>query len=310
MDYIVRGTAAEGYIRAFAASTRDLTEEARGIHKTSPVVTAAMGRLLTAGCMMGIMLKGEGDLLTLTIRGDGPMQGITVTADSKGRVKCFPYQSEVWIDPRPDGKLNVGGAVGRGTLTVVRDQGLKEPYSSQVELVSGEIGEDLTNYFAVSEQVPSSVGLGVLVDRDQSVKEAGGFIVQLMPGVSDEVLTALENNLKEVHSVTQLLENGLTPEQILEKILRGLQPEILETMPAEYHCNCSRERVGKVLLSIGAKELQSLIDEGKPAELNCNFCGKSYTFSVEEMKEILAAARQQRLRNIHVADSVTDSGRK
>ena len=140
MDYIVRGTAADGYIRAFAASTRDLTEEARSIHKTSPVVTAAMGRLLTAGCMMGIMLKGEGDLLTLTIRGDGPMQGITVTADAKGRVKCFPYQSEVWIDPRPDGKLNVGGAVGRGTLTVVRDQGLKEPYSSQVELVSGEIG--------------------------------------------------------------------------------------------------------------------------------------------------------------------------
>lgn len=292
MDYIVRGTAADGYIRAFAASTRDLTEEARNIHQTSPVVTAALGRLLTAGCMMGTMLKGEDDLLTLTIRGDGPLQGLTVTADSRGKVKGFPYQPQVWIDPRSDGKLDVGGAVGRGTLTVVRDQGLKEPYSSQVSLVSGEIGDDLTNYFAVSEQVPSSVGLGVLVDRDQHVKEAGGFIIQLMPGVSDEVISELENSLKQIHSVTRLFEEGLTPEQILQRILGTMNPEILETIPAEYHCSCSRERVGKVLLSLGAKELQSLIDEGKPAELNCNFCGKSYTFSVDEMREILLHARR------------------
>ena len=295
MDYIVRGTAAEGYIRAFAASTRDLTEEARGIHKTSPVVTAAMGRLLTAGCMMGIMLKGEGDLLTLTIRGDGPMQGITVTADSKGRVKCFPYQSEVWIDPRPDGKLNVGGAVGRGTLTVVRDQGLKEPYSSQVELVSGEIGEDLTNYFAVSEQVPSVVALGVLMDRrDGSVAQAGGYIIQLMPDCPEEIVSALEKACVQADSVTDMLRSGCTPEDMLERILGGMDFRKMKQMPAAFHCNCSRERVTKALVAMGDKELRSLIDEGKPVTLNCHFCNTDYTFSVDELKTILVSAERYR----------------
>ena len=290
MDYIVRATAAQGSIRAFAAVTRGLTEEARQTHRTSPVVTAALGRLLTAGAMMGIMLKGEKDLLTLTVRGDGPVQGLTVTADCAGRVKGFPYQPEVWIPRKPNGKLDVGGAVGRGTLTVVRDQGMKEPYSSQVQLQTGEVADDLTYYFVTSEQVPSSVGLGVLVDRDQSVRQAGGFIVQLMPGAPDEVLDRLEANLGKVSSVTSLLEEGLTPEEILDRLLEGMEPEILDTRPAEFFCGCSRERVEKVLISLGKKELQEMIDDGKPAELHCHFCNRKYAFSVDELRKILDQA--------------------
>ena len=290
MDYIVRATAAHGYIRAFAAVTKGLTEEARQIHHTSPVVTAALGRLMTAGTMMGLMLKGDKDLLTLTVRGDGPVQGLTVTADSNGRVKGFPYCSDVWIERKPNGKLDVGGAVGKGTLTVVRDQGMKEPYSSQVQLQTGEIADDLTYYFVTSEQVPSSVGLGVLVDRDQSVRQAGGFIVQLMPGAPDETISLLEQNLGKVSSVTSMLEEGLTPEGILERLLEGMDPEILDTRPAEFHCGCSRERVEKVLISLGRKELQDMIDEGKPAELHCHFCNKEYVFLTEELKTILEKA--------------------
>ncbi|MGN0363645.1 MAG: Hsp33 family molecular chaperone HslO [Bilifractor sp.] len=291
MDYIVRATACNGEIRAFAATTRNLVEQARQIHQTSPVCTAALGRLLTAGAMMGIMLKGEDDLMTMTIRGDGPMQGLTVTADAKGRVKGFVYNPNVWNAPKYKGKLDVGNAVGRGTLTVVRDQAFGEPYSSQVELLSGEIAEDLTNYFATSEQVPSSVGLGVLVNTDQSVKQAGGFLIQLMPGCSEETVNKLEASLKQVHSVTKLLEEGLSPEEILQRILGDMELELLDTVPTEFYCNCSRERVMKVLLSIGAKELQEMIDEGKPVELACHYCGKKYAFDTEELKILLAAAR-------------------
>ncbi|MCC6094679.1 MAG: Hsp33 family molecular chaperone HslO [Eubacterium sp.] len=291
MDYIVRATACGGQIRAFAATTRNLVEQARQIHQTSPVCTAALGRLLTAGAMMGIMLKGEDDLMTMTIRGDGPMQGLTVTADAKGRVKGFVYNPNVWNAPKYKGKLDVGNAVGRGTLTVVRDQAFGEPYSSQVELLSGEIAEDLTNYFATSEQVPSSVGLGVLVNPDQSVKQAGGFLIQLMPGYTEETVNKLEASLKQVHSVTKLLEEGLSPEEILQRILGDMELELLDTMPTEFYCNCSRERVMKVLLSIGAKELQDMIDEGKPVELACHYCGKKYSFDTEELKILLAAAR-------------------
>ena len=290
MDYIIRATAAEDSVRAFAAVTKELTEKARQTHKTSPVVTAALGRLLTAGAMMGVMLKGEKDLLTLTIRGDGPVQGLTVTADAEGRVKGFPYQNEVWIPRKPNGKLDVGGAVGQGTLTVVRDQGMKDPYSSQVQLQTGEIADDLTYYYVTSEQVPSSVGLGVLVDRDMTVRQAGGFILQLMPGAPDEVISRLEANLRSVSSVTEMLEEGLMPEQILERLLSGMDPEILEKRPAEFWCGCSRQRVEKVLISLGRQELETMIREGRPADLHCHFCNKDYSFSTEELKELLDKA--------------------
>ena len=291
MDYIVRASAADGQIRAFAAYTRDMAEKARALHNTSPVATAALGRLLTAGAMMGVMMKGDRDVLTIQLKGDGPLHGITVTADSKGRVKGFVDNPEVLIHANAKGKLDVGGAVGQGYLTVIRDLGLKEPYSGQVELQSGEIGDDLTYYFAVSEQVPSSVGLGVLMEKNNTVKQAGGFIVQLMPGTSEAVIETLEQNLSGVTSVTQMLEDGNTPEQILEKLLGNLKPEFLDTVPTEFYCSCSRDRMARALISIGAKELQNMIDDGKPVELKCHFCNSAYTFSTDELKEMLAVAR-------------------
>ena len=291
MDHMVRATAADGYIRAFAAVTKDIAEQARKIHGTTPVVTAALGRLLCAGAMMGLMMKGDRDILTITVKGDGPVHGLTVTADSKGNVKGYPDNAEVDLPLKAKGKLDVGGAVGKGKLTVIRDLGLKEPYIGQVELVSGEIGEDLTYYFATSEQVPSSVGLGVLVDTDRTVRQAGGFILQLMPGTPDEVIDRLEKKLQGVSSVTGMLEEGLDAEGILYRLLEGLDPEILETDELHYRCNCSRDRMAKALISLGETELQSLIDEGEPAELNCQFCGNSYTFSIEDLKEMLEAAR-------------------
>jgi len=301
-DYIVRATAANGTVRAFAAYTKKMVSEAKETHHTSPVATAALGRLLTAGAMMGVMLKGDGDLLTMTIKGDGPLAGETVTANANGEVKGFVYNPDVWIPLKRAGKLDVGGAVGRGTLTVIRDQGMREPYSSQVELQTGEIADDLTYYFVTSEQVPSSVGLGVLVDTDQTVRQAGGFIIQLMPGVEDETIDKLEANLKNVNSVTDMLEKGMTPEEILESLIGNLGMEILDTLPTSFKCNCSRERVSKVLLSLGEKELQEMIDEGKPAELKCHFCEKTYTFSVEEMKTILQAAKVTRLSRHNIID--------
>lgn len=291
MDYMVRATAADGYIRAFAAVTKNIAEQARQIHDTTPVVTAALGRLLCAGAMMGLMMKGDKDILTITVKSDGPVRGLTVTADSKGNVKGYPEVSRVDIPLKARGKLDVGGAVGRGKLTVIKDLGLKEPYIGQVELASGEIGDDITYYFAASEQVPSSVGLGVLVDTDQTVRQAGGFILQLMPGIPDEMIDKLEKKLSGVKSVTSMLEQGMTPEDILQELLEGFDPEFLETDELSYRCNCSKDRMAKALISIGEKELQSLIDENEPAELNCQFCGSSYTFDIDELKELLALAR-------------------
>jgi molecular chaperone Hsp33 len=302
-DYLVRGTAAHGQIRCFAAKTTGLVEEARNRHKTSPVCTAALGRLMTAGSMMGAMLKGKDDLLTLTIRGNGPMQGLQVTADSASRVKGYVFQPFVWNEPKYAGKLDVGGAVGAGTLTVVRDQEFGDPYSSQIRLVSGEIAEDLTEYFAVSEQVPSSVGLGVLLNTDQTVRCAGGFIIQLMPGCEDATIDKLEARLSKVHSVTQMLDRGMTPEEMLEHLFEGMDLEILDTVPTAFSCNCSRERVRKVLISTGSRELQSMIDDGKAIEIECHFCGEKYSFEVDELREILEAAREKAMREIHVFDS-------
>ena len=218
-DYIVRAIAADSQIRAFAAVTTETVETARQDHNTSPVATAALGRLLTAGTMMGVMMKGDKDILTLQVKGDGPIQGITVTADSKGRVKGYVGNPEVIIPANAKGKLDVSGAVGNGFLQVIKDMGLKEPYSGQTILQTGEIAEDLTYYFATSEQVPSSVGLGVLMNGDNTVRVAGGFIVQVMPFIEDEVLNKLEENIKKIRSVTAMLDDGHTPEQMLEQVL-------------------------------------------------------------------------------------------
>ncbi len=289
-DYLVRATAADHGIRAFAATTRDLVEFARQAHNTSPVATAALGRLMTAGVMMGSMMKGEEDLITLQIKGDGPIQGIVVTADSRGGVKGYVYNPEVLLHANAKGKLDVAGAVGKGELKVIRDTGMKEPYVGTIELVSGEIAEDITYYFAVSEQIPSAVALGVLMDRQNFVKQAGGLMIQLMPFASDELVEKLESKLAQITSLTSMLDQGMTPEQILEFVLGDLGLEIMDTMPLEFSCNCSRERVEKAVISTGAGELQNMIDEGKPIQVNCHFCEKTYEFSVEDLQKMLKNA--------------------
>ena len=289
-DYIVRATAANAQIRAFACTTRELVERARCAHGTSPVVTAALGRLLTAGCMMGSMLKGEKDILTLQVKGTGPLKGMTVTADSMGHVKGYAIEPQVMLPANAKGKLDVGGAVGEGILTVIKDMGLKEPYSGQTVLQTGEIAEDLTYYFATSEQIPSSVGLGVLMEKNNTVKQAGGFILQLMPFAEESVIGRLEENLAKVDSVTALLEAGNSPEQILTILLEGMEIEVLDTMSTEFFCDCNKAKVEKVITSIGKKEIQEMIDEGKEIEVNCQFCNSHYTFSVEELKGLLKKA--------------------
>lgn len=286
-DYIVRATAADHQLRAFAVTSRDIVEKAREIHNTSPVATAAIGRLLTAASMMGSMMKGEKDVLTLQIECGGPIGGITVTADSNADVKGYVNNPNVILPPNAQGKLDVSGALGPGFLNVIKDIGLREPYNGQTHLVSGEIAEDLTYYFATSEQVPSSVGLGVLMDKDNHVRQAGGFIIQVMPDTDDEVIDKLEARLGEVHSVTDMLDNGMTPEDILGYVLDGMDVEILEIIPTQYKCNCSVERVSKAIASIGKKDLQEMIDDGKPIEVNCQFCCSHYKFDTEQLKTFM-----------------------
>ena len=285
-DYIVRAIAADAQIRAFACTTREMVEHARSAHNTSPVVTAALGRLLSAGAMMGSMLKGEKDLLTLQIKGDGPVNGITVTADARGNVKGYANVPDVILPANAIGKLDVAGALGQGILSVIKDMGLKEPYVGQTELQTGEIAEDLTYYFATSEQVPSCVGLGVLMEKDNTVKQAGGFIVQLMPFAEDAVIDKLEENLAKIQSVTSILDAGNTPEQMLEMLLEGMNPEFTDTLPTQFYCNCDKARVEKALISIGKAELQSMIDDGEAVEVNCHFCNTKYSFSVEEWEAL------------------------
>ena len=290
-DYIVRAAAADSRIRAFAATTRETVETARSAHNTSPVATAALGRLLTAGAMMGTMMKGEKDLLTLQIKGSGPIGGVTVTADSLGRVKGYADHPDVILHANEKGKLDVAKAVGQGMLRVIRDMGMKEPYVGQTVLQTSEIAEDLTYYFATSEQVPSSVGLGVLMERDNTVKQAGGFIIQLMPFTDEKIIDALEKKLAGITSVTAMRDAGMTPEQILEQILGEFGLEITDTVPTQFYCNCSRERVEKALVSIGKKELQTMIADGKPVNLNCHFCNTDYEFDTEDLKRILKYSR-------------------
>lgn len=290
-DYIVRATAANSQIRAFAATTRELVEEGRKAHNTSPIATAALGRLMTAGSIMGSMMKGEKDLLTLQIKCSGPISGLTVTADSKANVKGYVFNPEVMLPPSAQGKLDVGKALDLGVLSVIKDMGLKEPYVGQTQLVSGEIAEDLTYYFATSEQVPSSVALGVLMNKDNTVKQAGGFIIQLLPFAEEEVIDKLEKKLQEITSITALLDQDMTPEMILEHILGEFDLEILDKVPTKFYCNCDKARVEKAIVSIGRKEIKEMIQEGKPIEVNCHFCNKNYTFSVEELKDILVRSR-------------------
>ncbi len=285
-DYIIRATAANASIRAFAATTKELTEFARKAHNTSPIMTAALGRLLTAGAMMGVMQKGDADILTLKIECGGEAKGLTVTADSHGNVKGYCINPNVMLPPNSLGKLDVGGALGPGFLTVIKDLGLKEPYVGQTMLTTSEIAEDLTSYFMESEQIPSTVGLGVLMEKDNTVKEAGGFIIQLMPFCEDPVISKLEENLKGVKSVTKLLEEGNSPEQLLGILLDGLDLEITDKLNTRFYCNCSKDRFAKGLYSLGHDEMQDMISVGKDIEVNCQFCGKHYYFSVDELKEI------------------------
>ena len=285
-DYIVRATAAGETVRAFAIRSTNLTAEARELHHTFPVVTAALGRLLSAGAMMGSMMKGNNDKLTIQVKGDGPIGQMTVTVDSHGNVKGFPADPSVDIPLKRAGKLDVGAAVGRGTLTVSMDRGLKEPYNGQVEIQTGEIGDDLAYYYTVSEQTPSAVGLGVMVDKDSSVKHAGGFIIQIMPDAAEETISALEAKIAEAGPVTEMMEEGMSPEDILAYYLGDLDLKITEKLPVRYYCGCSKEKVAGALATISTEDLEELINDGEEIEVKCYFCNSAYKFSTDELKEI------------------------
>lgn len=294
-DYMIRATAADDTIRAFAITAGNTVEEARSRHDTAPVVTAALGRMLCAASMMSMMEKDEKGLLTVQVLGDGPIGGITVTASGDGILKGFANETNVEVPHKYKGKLDVGSAVGRGILRVMRERRRDEadiydepndPYIGTVDLVSGEIAEDFTYYFAQSEQTPSAVGLGVLVDKDISVRCAGGFIVSLMPDVSDETISLLEDNIKNIRPVTELLEEGLSPEELLEEILRGMDVCVLERRDVSYRCDCSMERVTSSLLALPASDLNEMIEDNKPVEVRCQFCNERYEFSVDMLKKM------------------------
>ena len=292
-DYILRVTALKGMIRAFFITDRDTVESLRKAHNTSPVVTAALGRLATGALMMGVDMKDKGESVTLKIESDGPIKGMTVVADPEGNVKGYAVEPLVIIPANSKGKLDVGGAVGKGSLSVIKDMGLKEPYTGQVPLISGEIAEDLTYYFAVSEQIPSSVALGVLMNKENTVRQAGGFMIQLMPGADEDVLSRLEERLASMKSVTACLDEGMGPREIMELLLSDMEGEINEKIPVRFRCGCSRERMEAAIISIGRKDLRSLIDEGEPVEAVCHFCGTKYRFEVEELKKLWLRAQER-----------------
>ena len=291
-DYMVRATAGNAQIRAFAATTKDLADEGRRAHGLSPIAAAALGRLMTGAVMMGQMMDNDSDMITVKMDGDGPMKSVLATADNKGNVKGYVSNPYVIMEPNASGHLNVGGGIGEGTLTVIRDMGLKEPYVGQVPLYSGEVAEDLTYYFTKSEQTPSSVGLGVLVEReDLSVIAAGGFIVQLMPFADEQTITHLEFNLQKFSSVTDILKAGKTPEELLQIVLDGFDIEFTDKVDLNFYCNCDKDRVKRALMLIGKKEIDEMISEGKEVELCCQCCNKKYSFSVDELKEIKELAK-------------------
>lgn len=286
-DYIIRGMAADGQVRFFAGTTKEIVETARSIHNTSPVATAALGRLLTAGALMGATCKNDSDLLTLQIQCSGPIGGLTVTADAHCNVKGYVNNPEVILHANDKGKLDVAKALDMGVLSVIKDIGLKEPYIGQTQLVSGEIAEDLTYYFATSEQIPTSVALGVLMEKNNTVKQAGGFIIQLMPFASEELISDLEKRLSEFTSITALLDQGMEPLDIVKQIFEGYNVEVTDTIPTKWHCNCSKERFSQAVISLGKKEIANLLADNKPIEVNCQFCNSSYTFSPEELENML-----------------------
>ena len=289
MDRLVRAITKDGMVQAVAVSTRDLTERARNIHTTLPVATAALGRALAAASMMGNALKAEGASLTLQIKGGGPLGTVMAVADEFGNVRGYVQQPHVDLPLRPDGKLDVGAAVGSsGSLTVIKDLGMKEPYIGSVALLGGEIAEDLAAYFVESEQIPTACALGVLVDRDQSVRAAGGYIIQLLPGAGEDVIGRVEAGVLAAGAVTGLLDRNGDPEAMLRTVLSGFDVEILETSPVEYRCYCSRERVTRALISMGRQELADLIAQQGQAELTCQFCDRVYRYSREELEELLA----------------------
>lgn len=290
-DYIVRASLANDSVRAFAISSTHLVAEARERHRTLPVVTAALGRLLSAGAIMGSMMKGDKDIVTISLKGDGPAGYITVTADSHGHVKGFPGNPNVDIPRKYAGKLDVGAAVGRGLLTVSYDLGLKEPYSGQVEIQTGEVAEDLAYYFTVSEQLPSAVGLGVMVDTDSSVKHAGGFIVQLLPDAPEDVIELLEKKLANLEPVTTMMEQGMTPEEMLLHIFEGVDIEFTERHDVEFYCDCSKEKVKRALAAISDKDLQDIVNDDEDIEVKCYFCNTAYKFSIADIKDILSSRK-------------------
>ena len=286
-DYVIRATAGDGQVRAFVATTKNMVETARGMHKTTKVATAALGRTLTATSIMGLMMKNDGDKITVIIKGGGPIGSILATANSKGMVKGYVDNPNVVVEDYPNGKLNVAAAVGtEGTVRVTKDLGLREPYNGSYPIVSGEIAQDLTYYFAVSEQTPSVVALGVLT-KEEEVEHAGGFIGQLMPDAVEETIATLEENVKGLDSITNMLKDGKTPEDILEIVLKGLNPQILDKCEVGFECECSKERVEGVLISIGKEQLSEIIEEDKQAEIGCQFCNTKYLFNEDELKAIL-----------------------
>ncbi len=294
-DQLVRAISKDGFVKAVAVSTRDLTERARQIHKTLPVATAALGRTLAAASMMGNALKGDGASVTLQIKGGGPLGKILAVSDNEGNVRGTVDDPAVDIPLRPDGKLDVGSAVGcDGTLTVIRDLNMKEPYVGSVGLLGGEIAEDLAAYFVESEQIPTACGLGVLVDRDQSVLAAGGYLIQLLPGAGEDVIGKVEGGVLAAGSVTNLLDGNDDPEAMLRKLLSDFEVEILEKTPIEYRCTCSRERMARALISMGPDELQSLIDEQGQADLTCRFCDRKQHFSREDLEEMMAKMQKNK----------------
>jgi len=290
-DYILRGATIDEGIRFFCCITTEMVEEARRIHNCSPVSIAALGRMLSAGSMMGLMLKSEKDTLTLQINGKGPAGSIVVVSDNSGYAKGYITNNDVELMKRPDGKLDVGGAVGvDGVLTVIKDLGLKEPYVGQIPIISGEIGDDISSYFATSEQTPTAVGVGVLVEVDGHVAASGGFIIQLMPEADESVISKLEERLGKIRSVTEMASSGLDAEGMMKEVLGDLEFKVYEKKEIGYRCNCSKERLERALISIGEKELMEIIEEQGHAELVCHFCNSKYQFDKEELNELLKIA--------------------
>ncbi|MDN5306721.1 MAG: molecular chaperone Hsp33 [Eubacteriaceae bacterium] len=283
-DYLIKGTAGENQIRVFGAVTTNLVQKSIDLHHTSPTVSVAMGRLLTAGALMGAMMKGNDELLTLKILGEGDLQGILVTANANGAVKGYPYVKQ--LKPDPFEAINIASAIGNGSLTVIKDIGLKEPYVGYSPLVTGEIAEDLTYYYAKSEQIPTSVSLGVLLESEQRVKQAGGFIIQLMPDTEEKIISELEQALSQMPSMTKLLEAGQSPEAIFSDLFKNLGFKVNETKELKYHCNCSLEKVTKALISLGLKEIEAMIAENESIEMHCDFCETNYPFTSNQLKTI------------------------